>query len=100
MVVDRNSQDLFGTRLANNVLLKSLIDFHRLRQLVVAGIARILKFLADNVITQFDTFVADEDRRTGNQLAHLMLAFAAEGAVECVFAVAAGGIRHFFPFRP
>src|SRR5690606_30567131 len=42
----------------------------------------------------FDAFVADEHGRTGNQLAHLMLALAAEAAIERVLAVAAGRIGH------
>ena len=40
---------------------------------VIAG-----AFLANDVIAKLDAFVADEYRRPGNELPHLMLAFAAE----------------------
>ena len=38
--------------------------------------------LSDDINTQFNALVADIDRRTGNKLAHLVLALAAERAIE------------------
>jgi hypothetical protein len=42
--------------------------------------------IADDVVAQVDALVADEDRRAGDQLLHLVLALAAEGAVKGFFA--------------
>jgi hypothetical protein len=50
---------------------------------------RGLVLLADDVHAQFDAFVADEHRRSGDQLAHLMLALAAERAIERVLGITA-----------
>ena len=46
-----------------------------------------LRFFADDVHAQFDAFIADEHCRTGNQLSHLMLAFAAKRTVKRVLAI-------------
>jgi hypothetical protein len=50
----------------------------------------LLHFLADDVVAQVDALVADEDRRTRDQLAHLVLALAAERAVQQLAVVFAG----------
>jgi hypothetical protein len=39
-------------------------------------------FFADDIHAQLDAFIADEHRRTRDKLADLMLAFAAERAIE------------------
>ena len=44
-----------------------------------------LVFFANNVHTQFDAFIADEYRRTGNQFSNFVLAFSAERTVKNVF---------------
>ena len=44
--------------------------------------------LADDVHAQLDAFIADEHGRAGNELAHLVLALAAERAVEGVLGIA------------
>ena len=41
-----------------------------------------LVLLADDVHAKLDALIADEDRRPGNELAHVMLALSAERAVE------------------
>jgi hypothetical protein len=46
------------------------------------------------VFAQLDAFIADEHRRSGNELAHLMLALAAERAVERILRIAAGALAH------
>src|SRR5689334_23159588 len=48
----------------------------------------------DNVHAEFDAFVADKHGRTRNQLPDLVLALAAEGAVERIFRVATAGLSH------
>src|SRR5262249_57163293 len=50
---------------------------------------RGLVLLADDVHAQLDALVADEHGRSGNELAHLVLALATERAVERVLGVSA-----------
>src|SRR5690606_17867312 len=48
-----------------------------------AAVAAVfLHFLANDVVAQVDTFVTNENGGAGNQLAHFMLALAAEGAIQ------------------
>src|SRR5690606_7274293 len=54
----------------------------------------VLRLLADDVHAELDALVADEHRRAGDQLADLVLALAAERAVEGVLAVRAAGLAH------
>jgi hypothetical protein len=42
----------------------------------------LLHLLADDVVAELDALVADEHGRAGDQLAHLVLALAAERAVQ------------------
>src|SRR5262249_49765584 len=53
-----------------------------------------LVLFTDDIHAEFDAFVADEDGGAGDQLAHLVLALSAEGAVEGALGVAASGFRH------
>src|SRR5262249_45351640 len=45
---------------------------------------------ADDVHAELNAFIADEHRWAGDELAHLVLALAAERAVESVFRLSAG----------
>jgi hypothetical protein len=76
--------------LADHVIVEHLADFLRGRHAVGGFQPGRLGLLADDVHAQLDAFIADEHGRTGDQLAHLVLALAAERAVERVLAVAAG----------
>ena len=59
---------------------------------------RALVLLADDVGAELDALIADEYGRARDQLAHLVLALAAERAVEGVLRVAAGlGHRALVP---
>ena len=98
MVVDRDRQNLLGLLLTNHILVEALTDFMRCRQI---GLDRKTTFLLgdggfvpDDFIAQVDTFIADEDRRAGNQFFDLMLALAAERAVQQLFASRAFLVRH------
>ncbi len=62
-------------------------DFGALAALVGGGL------LADDVVAQLDALVADEHRRAGDELAHLVLALAAERAVKQLLA-GGGLLRH------
>src|SRR5690606_6294182 len=41
-----------------------------------------LDFLTNDIVTEFDTFIADKNRGAGNQLAHFMLTFTTERTVK------------------
>src|SRR6185437_3929971 len=92
VVVHRHRQDLLRRFLPDHVLVEDLPDLVRRRQLAAVGARRFTgrAFLADDVIAELDALVADEHRRPGDQLAHLVLALAAERAVEKL--VAGGGL--------
>ena len=96
MVVDGHRQDFLSPLLTNHILIEDGADFLGRREFVRTAFGLgFLHLLADDVIAQVDAFVADKDRGAGNQLAHFMLAFAAEGAIK-QFAVvlAVAGISH------
>ena len=84
VVVDRDRQRFFRLALADHVLIENAADFMRRRQIGACALLAVglLDFLADDVVAQLDAFIADEYRRPGNQLAHFVLALAAEGAIK------------------
>src|SRR5690606_30728965 len=83
VVVYSNGEHLLGTLLTDHVLIQNAADFLWRRQLVGTALGLgFLHLLADDVVAQVDALVADKDGRTGNQFAHFVLAFAAEGAVK------------------
>src|SRR6266853_2045046 len=88
VVVHRDRQYLLGELLTDHVLVQYPADFPRRRPVGFGGLAALVRgaFLADDVVAQLDALVADEHRRPGDQLPHLVLALAAEGAVEKFFA--------------
>src|SRR6266849_3785576 len=88
VVVYRDRKDLLGEFLPDHVLVQYPADFPGRRQVGFGGLAALVRgaFLADDVVAQLDALVADEHRRSGDQLPHLMLALAAKGAVEEFFA--------------
>ena len=91
VVVDRDREDLLRLVLADHVLVEDAADLVRRRQVGLGALAALVGggLLADDVVAQLDALVADEHRRAGDQLPHLVLALAAEGAVEQLLARAA-----------
>jgi hypothetical protein len=81
VVVDRDRQHFFGSLLADDVLVENGFDFMRLRQLVPAALRSLVELLANDVVAKLDALVADEDGRSGNELANLVLTLAAERAL-------------------
>jgi len=81
--------------LTDDVVVEDFADLLRGRNTVARLRQRGLAFLADDVRTQLDTLVTNEDGRPGNELAHLVLTLAAERAVECVLGIAAADLAHF-----
>ncbi len=97
VVVHRNRQHALGMFLPDHIVVQHLADVARRRHAIGGLQARGLGLFADDVHEQFDTFITDEHGRPGDQLAHLMLAFAAEGAIKRVLAVAARVRCHGYP---
>ena len=89
MVVDGDRQHALGVALADHIVVENLEDFLRRRHAFARLHHRGLVLFADDVHAQFDAFIADEHGRAGDQLAHLMLALAAERAIERVLGIAA-----------
>src|SRR5260370_20188507 len=104
MVVHRDRKDLLGKFLPDHVLVEYPADFPGRRQVGFGGPATFVRgaFLADDVVAQLDALVADEYRWSGDQLPHLVLALAAEGAVEKFFAAGLFGhvVSALRPPRP
>ena len=89
VVVDRDRERPLGDLLADHVLVEARLDLARdrqvgLRRLRIGRIDRHL--VADDVVAELDALVADEHRRAGDQLLDLVLALAAERAVENLLA--------------
>ena len=75
--------------LADDIVVKYLIYLVRSRQLAAgAGAGLLLNLLADDVVAEIDALVADKHRWSRDELAHLVLALAAERAVQQPIAIA------------
>ena len=97
VVVHRHRQHALGVDLADHIIVQHLADSRGVGTPSVDFRPGGLRLFADDVHAQLDAFVADEHRRPRDQLAHLMLALAAERAIKRVLAVAAGVVRHLYP---
>ena len=98
MIVNGHGQDLFGTILADDIFIQILADFLGLGQVGTNSGYLYLQFFTYDVIAQIDTFITDEYRRTGYQLAYLMLTFAAKRAIKqftAVLGLIATAISHY-----
>ena len=80
MVVHGHGKRSFGRFLSDDVIVEIGADLRRLGQLQDTGPGVLDPFLRNDVHAQSDAFVADGRARPGNQLAHLVLGFAAERA--------------------
>ena len=79
MVVHGHREDFLGAGLADDVFVQDLFDLMRRGQLVAAlGGKFFLHLFADDVVAQFYALVADEHRRSGDELTDFVLALAAE----------------------
>src|SRR5271163_3660679 len=100
MIVDRDRQNALSLGLTDHIVVEDLTDFARGRDAVLAFDERGLALLADDVHAQFDALIANKHRRAGDELADLVLALAAERAIERIFGVAFGLGHRFSPSRP
>jgi hypothetical protein len=82
VIVHRNREHALGVVLSDHVRVEHRADLGRAGHAVAGLDEGVLVLLANDVHAQLDAFIADEHRRPGDELADLMLALAAEGAVE------------------
>ena len=83
VVVDRDRELLLGLFLADDVLVEELLDLLRHRQRRARAAARLeAVVVGDDVVTDLDALIADEDRRACDQLADVVLILVAERAAE------------------
>ncbi len=100
VIVDRDREHLLGVILADDVIVEDLADLLRGRDAVARLHQRGLVLLADDVHAQLDALVADEDRRSCDELANLVLALTAERAVQGILGVAADLAHSIFSASP
>src|SRR5712692_9495470 len=88
VVVNGDRQDLLRQLLADHVLVEDVADLARRRQVGLGGLAALVRraLLADDVVAQLYALIADKYGGAGDKFPHLVLALAAEGAVEKFFA--------------
>src|SRR5439155_25380268 len=96
MIVHRDREHLLGVILTNHVVVKDLAYLLWSGDAVARFHQRGFVLLANDVHAQLDALVADKDGRSGNELAHLVLALAAERTVERVLGVATADLAHSF----
>src|SRR5205085_2714506 len=77
-IVDGDREHPLRLPLTDDVIIENFADFLRGRYTVARLDQRGLVLLADDVHAELDAFIADENRRAGNQLADLVLTLAAE----------------------
>jgi hypothetical protein len=94
VIVDRDREHLFGVILTDHVVIKNLAYLLRGRDAVARLHQRGFILLADNVHAQFDALVTDKHGWAGDELAHLVLALAAERAVEHILRIASADLAH------
>src|ERR1700675_4527988 len=94
VVMAGDREHLLGVVLPDDVVVENLADFLRRRDAVSRFTQRGLFLFLNDVPAQLDAFIADEHRWAGDELAHLMLALAAERAVERILRIAAGDLAH------
>src|SRR5262245_61242241 len=90
----RDREHLLGVILTDDIVVENFAYLLRGRNAVARLHQRGLVLLVDDVHAQFDTFVADEHGRAGDELAHLVLALAAERAVERILGIATADLAH------
>src|SRR6185295_1789671 len=69
MVVDGHRERLLRALLADDVVVEDFLDLGGLGKLVARTLGAVFELLANDVVTELDAFVADKNRRTGDQLA-------------------------------
>ena len=94
VIVDRDREHLLGVILPYHIVVENLAYLLGGRNAIARLHQRGFVLLADDVHAQFDAFVANEHGRAGDELAHLVLALAAERTVERILRVATADLAH------
>src|SRR5439155_15194792 len=84
VVVDGDGQDLLRMFLSDDILIEERVDLRGLGELVELQLGGLGELLLDDLVAQVDALVADVHAGAGDQLLHLLLALAAEGALQQV----------------
>src|ERR1700730_3508709 len=93
--MDSHREHLLSVVLTDDIVVEDLADLHRGRNFVARFRQRRLVLLGDDIQAKLDTLVTNENGRPGNEFAHLVLALAAERAVERVLRIVAANFAHF-----
>src|SRR5467141_586643 len=105
VVVDRDGEGLLRLLLADHVLVQHVLDLGRRGDLGDRLRDLALLVLRQDLVAEGDAFIADVDRRAGNELPDRVLRLAAEGAAEVLIvghlalvweSRVTGASRHFF----
>src|SRR6516164_5721402 len=94
VIMDRDREHLLGVVLTDDIVVKNFAYLLGGRDAVARLHQRGFILLADDVHAQFDALVANEHGRAGDELAHLVLALAAERAVERILGIVAADLAH------
>src|SRR5215472_7895721 len=94
VIMDRDREHLLGVILADDIVVKNFAYLLGGRNAVARLHQGGFILLGDDVHAQLDALVADEYGRAGDELAHLVLALAAERAVERILGFAAADLAH------
>ena len=88
VVINRDCEGAFGPNLSNHILVedrKNLVGRWQTR--AGRALSRLShRLIADDVVAELDTLIANEHRGAGNQFTDLMLAFATKRAVQKLLA--------------
>src|SRR5215467_5120968 len=94
VIVDGDREDLLGVVLTDDIVVEDLADFLGRRNTVTRLHQRGLILLANDIHAQLDALVTNEYGRAGDELTHLVLALAAERAIQRVLRVATAYLAH------
>src|SRR5207302_5879012 len=92
--VDGDGQHSLGVVLADHVIVEYSANVAWARHPVARLDQCRLVLLTDNIHAELNAFVTDKHGRTRDQLPDLVLALAAEGAVQRILGVATAGLCH------
>src|SRR6266850_8155954 len=87
MVVDRDRKLLLRFVLSDYILIEKPLDLGWLRKMYVSGRRLIVLVFIDNVLANPDTFIANENRGTGDQFTNVILTFITERTSQDVVTV-------------
>ena len=82
VVVNRHREDAFRVSLPDDIIIKNIADFLRRRHAFFRFKSGGFVFLTDDIHTELNAFITDEDGWTRNQLFDFVLALPAERAIK------------------